>query len=1007
MTSSRPRAGANLVLLLLLACLTLVTCAPSPANLVYPLQDQRPPVARVNETWSWTLLPGTFNASSGATLSLSSHALPAWATFDAATWSFAGFPSLADVGSHQVTIQANVSGVAQGTLDSFNLLVVNTPAPYVKLSLAAQLPSASSLGDGTVLTPDGGLELPPNWSFSLGFQQYTFQVASLSTIYYTAFQAGTTELPVWLKFDNKTVTFDGLAPLAKGEYTFTVVGSDYFGYGDIEQTLRISVGYHSFELLGNLPGINSSAGATINYTVPISSLYVDNTTVTSSTVSVSVALSAFPYLNFNPTTRVLSGTLPSSLAPANLSLPFTFTDQYNDTLNATVPLVVRSGALFTTSVLPLLTVYTGKPFSVNLSSYATDPSANYSAIISPSAAEHWLSFDAAKLILSGTAPSSIPSYKNASFVVTATDSATARQNSASLAIVVAESNSTTPSSSGGLPTAPVDSSLSNSTKLAIGLALGLGIPLLIAVFCCWKNFCRPEKRVRRDHSTLIFDQATIAAAQKATPDASTGKTFLNTPDTQKYGEKGRMSIDDSAAARDATAAANEAAKPKRIGLMGLFRGASTPKKGVSAISLPIQSQNSLYGLGIADEGPKRHNIIVVTDGEGGTYAAGAGASGTRVAGDSDHDRSSSWESGGSSSLFYSDNSDAEGGRRARGPPSAPRQRRDFLPLPIPRNISSPIPTPSSSASGDAIRMVSSTSGGTEESSGSGQSRGRPAYDNSTSSYPDLPAASGSMASIPAPRLIPFTSERQASQSSNDRRHSQKVLPTNRSSAVMDADEDLAAWNRRSALYKPASGEGSPTTSAVYFETPRASAITDWLPSPAMSDTDEGEGVRLVGTTNNSPAPSAARSTWAHQRNPSASTYNEPSRTYLEVGRAFRFTPTMHPPPFVSITSSPGRGGPPRATYHAFVDDEDEPGRALPNWVHFDQSSLQVFGKPRDTDVGALHFYIVERKTMQTPGSPTRRGTPVISEPMEQIVGRYVLDVSWPDEEEGVLQVISY
>ena len=81
MPARRTLAGALAFALLV----TLGICAPAPANLVYPLQEQRPPVARVNETWSWTLLPGTFNASSGSTLTLSSRALPSWASFDAAT----------------------------------------------------------------------------------------------------------------------------------------------------------------------------------------------------------------------------------------------------------------------------------------------------------------------------------------------------------------------------------------------------------------------------------------------------------------------------------------------------------------------------------------------------------------------------------------------------------------------------------------------------------------------------------------------------------------------------------------------------------------------------------------------------------------------------------------------------------------------------------------------------------------------------------------------------------
>ncbi|KAL8293555.1 hypothetical protein RQP46_000256 [Phenoliferia psychrophenolica] len=1013
MPAQRSRlAGACGFALAFLVSLSL--CAPAPANLVYPLQQQRPPVARVNQTWTWTLLPGTFNASSGATLSLSSRSLPAWATFDAATATFAGLPALGDLGSTTVTVQANVSGIAQGTLDSFTLLVLDAPAAYVNVSLRAQLPSASSLGDGTVLTPSGALQIPPDWSFSLGFQQYTFQDASRSRIYYTAYQVGTTELPSWLKFDNQTVTFDGLAPFTRGEYSFVLFGSDQYGFGDVQQSLSIIVGYHSFELITSLPAINSSTGSTISYTVPISGLVVDNTTIASSNVSVAVALAGYPYLAFDAATRHLYGTLPSTLAPSNLSLPVTFTDSYNDTVSVGLPLVVQA-ALFSTATLPVLDVFPGKAFSANLTAYGTNPSATYTATVTPKEAQDWLKLDVEPLIVSGTAPEAIPAYGNATIVFTAHDPITGVQNNATLIVAVSRSTSTSgslPSASGALH--PTPHGLLKSQKLAIGLTLGLGFLLFIVLALCWRRFCRTERRLRRDGSEVLFEPAAVAPV-KPSPAQSKGTTLIGTPVTprDKTGEKtspGRKSIIDSdAAQRDAAAAvaAAESSTPRRIGLMGLFRG-GTPKKQVSTISLPLQSQNSLYGLGIGDDAPVRHNIVVVTDDAAGTYAPGdSGPDVRRVAEDSDFERSSSWESGGSSSLFYSDDSVQGQRRQRRGPPSAPRQRRDFLPLPI-RTLptSDTLDSNASAASAGAIRMVTSRSDGTSDASGSrsdSESNHSRRYDSS--SYPDLAGSDGSIASVPAPRLIPFTSERLPSQSSNDRRRQSHRV--DRDSAVMmdaEEDDDEPAWNRRSAAYAPPQ-QGSPTHSAVFFETPRASASA-WR-SPVMSEA--ADGVRLVGSPV-SAAPSGSHySHQPHRRNPSVSTYGEPTRTLLTVGHHFRFTPAMNPPPFVSITSSPGRGGPPRATYQAFLDTDDEEDCPLPPWLQFDQASLQVFGTPREEDVGVVSFYIVERKAMQMPGSPTRSGaTPMMPQLQEQVVGRYVLDVAVADEEQGgVLQVISY
>jgi len=56
--------------------------------------------------------------------------------------------------------------------------------------------------------------------------------------------------------------------------------------------------------------------------------------------------------------------------------------------------------------------------------------------------------------------------------------------------------------------------------------------------------------------------------------------------------------------------------------------------------------------------------------------------------------------------------------------------------------------------------------------------------------------------------------------------------------------------------------------------------------------------------------------------------------------------------------------------------------------------------------------IIERKAMRTPGSPTRRRPESFDgdDTIEQVVGRFELDVQFPDEEyeeEGELRVITY
>lgn len=773
-----------------------------------------------------------------------------------------------------------------------------------------------------------------------------------------------------------------------------------------------------------IPALNATPTQEINYVVPLTNLRIDNSTIESANLSsVSVDLTALPYLSYDPATLVISGQVPDSLVPSTIPILVVFTDLFNETIEANITLNIFP-ALFESSSLPTLNVLAGKAFSDDLSSYARSEDANYTATISPTDAQSWLDFDPSSLVLSGTPPAVLPSY-NASILLTATDSS--RGISGTSTLLVALFAKTLPPST---PSASSSSGLSRAAKLAIGLTLGIiGALLLLALlfFCCKRYRADDERRLRRDGSTLIFDDAALAVAAAVEKPASITKAERTAEANASQGwgnpEVGRRTIaDDTFAAQEAAMAAaamgEEEGKPKRFDLMAMFKGA--PKKEASRGSLPI-SQNSLYGLGMADTSPTQHNIVVVTDSHrAGTYVARDETTSDRLGrdGESDLAESSSWESRGSSSLFYSEASDSA--RKPRPlPPSAPRQRRDFVPL-YPRastSAGSPSPsphvTPSPPQAVDRnIRAVAPD----PESSGSE----RDLYDASRlpqplddHSYDDLVASSDSDFSLPVPRLIPFTNHGKHTDTVADakRYSSQRAVGTsNRDSAMEDAvedaeeeaevneDADEGGWDRHdSGLYEPERETGTPTTSAIFFATPR---VSDYEPSPPG-------GIRVVNSFTPSNYEPASPNPRTHRRTETASTYYDPVRIAVQVNETFRFTPRLNPPPFVSITSSPGRGGPPRATYHAYLEagDEESDRSPLPEWLHFDSRSLEIWGCAGPAEAaGVSAVVIVERK--EENGSPSRGGRAE----SELVVARYELEVEWGDEEEGdvgQLQVITY
>ncbi|GAA5854878.1 hypothetical protein JCM8547_004106 [Rhodosporidiobolus lusitaniae] len=1272
------------LLLLTLVAVLPSSAAPSPPNLVYPLQAQLPPVARVNETWTWTLLPGTFNASSGSTLTLSTRSLPSWCEFDATSETFTGLPLLADLGSSVVTVTANVTGVARGRSDSFTLLVVDPavePKPYVRLPLADQVASAAAVSGGGTLTPDGALKVPPQWSFSFGFQQYTFENAERQKIYYEAYEEGTTSLPSWVEFDNATVTFGGLAPSENGEYAFTFFGSERYGYGDVQQTLRLVVAEHSFELLGAaaaemngstvLPAVEATPGGPVKYTIPLDQFRIDNSTISSRNLSsVTADLShanLLSYLSFSFANLSLSGEIPFSFEPTEkdeLLIPLTLVDQYNNALHTNLSLEI-SASLFDTSLFPqTIDVKQGEEFSQSLSPFftsttpssssssrqkraSTDPDASFSATISPLEAQQWISFSPSDLRLVGTAPAEIPAYQNATVEILASPSSNPSLVSRAefvFSVVTSSTNTTTthprhPSSSHGL---------SHSAQLGLGLGLGLGGGLLllaILAFCCWKKRKEAgekegedERKMRRDTSQQLAAYSPNPAATNSTVTVVGGSPYLGKE--KEEGEKEQqqqgglappvpgaegMALPLHQQQRDASPPKG----PRRFDVMGMlfrsesgwsaksaagavFRGGGgkkgKPPVGKEDVSYPrpaLPQESSLFGLGIDDD-EQPHQVVIVAgeDGQDGrratTYqehsdpaalAARAGTpsssgNGSRRGGPG---RVSSWESGGSSSLFYSDRSAASpipssqgsgltsspassGRRRANRPPSIPHRRRDFLPLPLASPTASPNASPVPSPTRDTYDVTNTSSfyahhgmdaslerddsqgGSSSGSGGNGGIRIVGSHSDSTSGgsdpYPtqstnaslphvasfqqysspsrsgSYPSDSPSNDSLPAPRLIPFASERPTPPFSRTLTSQSSLRARGLDpDAIEDAEEDIpegeeGEWGyeegpsgvsavsstRRRTGIRPASGvyhgEGIPEESVVYYGPEEGNVSNSqehpnpretWRSPSGFADSvysyDEGEesGVRYVGsvastsvapspflrdgqpkqqeadrasgsyyepptprsdvfsrfsTATTAPTPtspafnrnsSQSQSSPAHKR---ASSSHSPIYVPITVNVPFRFTPRLASPPFVSISSSPGRGGPPRATYHAFVEnppldddkaagDEEEEWAGLPDFLHFDGGSIEMFGLARRGDVGIWRVVVVERKVMRTPGSPTRSGSPTRGgrvspdkeweDVTEQVVGRFELTVAFGDggqefmdgEDEGELKIVTY
>jgi axial budding pattern protein 2 len=302
---------------LVLAAAPLALAAPT---MNYPLQDQLPPVARVGNAFTYSLLPSTFTSSSNITYSTT--ALPAWLSWSPGVETFYGTPSSSDIGQTDITVTAT-DGTGS-TTSKWTIIVSNYSVPAVHSSFPTQIadPSLRAFASASALPGGTGVSIPPFWSFSLGFASDTFRVSRTDPIngelFFAARQRGTSSLPSWLRFDNQTMTFNGVAP-ANGSYTIVATGTDYWGYSGAQTSFVIEVGQGAgIELQkgSNWTDVQTMSRGKVAYTLDLSNVLVNGQAAGTGQLAVSMNSSDFSWLSLDRWVARLSISKPILTNPA-------------------------------------------------------------------------------------------------------------------------------------------------------------------------------------------------------------------------------------------------------------------------------------------------------------------------------------------------------------------------------------------------------------------------------------------------------------------------------------------------------------------------------------------------------------------------------------------------------------------------------------------------------------------------------------------------------------------
>ena len=261
-----------------------------------PIADQ---AATEDSAFSFTVPAGSFaDIDAGDTLSYaatlsSGAALPAWLAFDAATRTFSGIPTRADIGAISVRVTAMDTSLASA-FDDFALTVRNVNHPPTVLLPIADQAATEDLAFGFTL---------PAGSFG--------DSDAGDLLVYGATLSDGAALPAWLAFDAATRTFTGTPSNADvASLTLRVSASDRSLASTFDDfVLTVANVNDSPVSQGPLDLQQAFAFAPVQFQLPAAAFVdpdVGDTLRYSATLVDGAALPA--WLRFDPQTRIFSGT---------------------------------------------------------------------------------------------------------------------------------------------------------------------------------------------------------------------------------------------------------------------------------------------------------------------------------------------------------------------------------------------------------------------------------------------------------------------------------------------------------------------------------------------------------------------------------------------------------------------------------------------------------------------------------------------------------------------------
>lgn len=369
-------------------------------TILFPINSQVPPVARVSKPFQFQFAETTFSddaANSSYTLSGS----PAWLQLDSSKRSLYGTPETQDAGP--VSFNLVATDEAGSTTMPVTLVVSKEPGPALGKPIAQQISTF-----GVPAGPES-LILSHSASLAFSFSPDTFINTDETTVYY-ALCANNTPLPSWIHFDPTILSFSGMTPESTSPvelsqvYDIQLTASDVAGFAGAVASFQLIIESHIFAFGPATKTIDITPGMGFHFSGLDTSLTLNGKPVSSTDIT-AINASTPSWISLDTDTLALSGTPPDDVSSLNFTV--SATSIYGDRANGIICLVVASNSSSALFLKPLESknATIGSDFDYSLADIVNpDPDMQISVTLNQAP---WLEYDSDTRTLRGNVPSSL------------------------------------------------------------------------------------------------------------------------------------------------------------------------------------------------------------------------------------------------------------------------------------------------------------------------------------------------------------------------------------------------------------------------------------------------------------------------------------------------------------------------------------------------------------------------------------------------------------------------